>query len=111
MTISSAKKHRIFARDGWRCQYCGIPINEDSASVDHIKPKIDGGNNSDENLRACCKVCNSTKNGRSVDWLRKHYGLRCTPYAGIINVQTYEALVEAGAVLQPIPSIKFAFEA
>ncbi|MEJ7787446.1 MAG: HNH endonuclease signature motif containing protein, partial [Solirubrobacteraceae bacterium] len=36
-------RHRVLARDGWRCAYCGGPANV----VDHITPLAAGGHPTD----------------------------------------------------------------
>jgi 5-methylcytosine-specific restriction protein A len=35
-----------------------------STQVDHIKPKGEGGDDSDENLRGVCRPCHDSKSGR-----------------------------------------------
>lgn len=52
---------RILKLDNFLCGYCGKKANE----VDHITPQSRGGDESDENLTACCRKCNVTKNNRT----------------------------------------------
>ncbi len=47
----------VFARDGWKCQYCGGPAE----TVDHVVPKSRGGVHTWENVVAACKSCNGKK--------------------------------------------------
>ena len=56
----------IFNRDGCRCQYCGRTPSEDDIKIvcDHITPKIEGGEDTADNLVACCVGCNSSKSGK-----------------------------------------------
>jgi 5-methylcytosine-specific restriction endonuclease McrA len=58
----------IFNRDGCRCQYCGRTPSEDDIKIvcDHIMPKIEGGEDTAENLVACCVQCNSSKSDRKL---------------------------------------------
>jgi len=56
-----AIRARILVLDGATCGYCG----KDADQVDHIIPKSRGGDESDFNLTACCKSCNSVKNNRT----------------------------------------------
>lgn len=63
-------KLRILARDGWRCQFCGIDLSRDvdtflTATIDHLLPRCDGGNNAEDNLIASCLTCNGLKAGLS----------------------------------------------
>jgi 5-methylcytosine-specific restriction endonuclease McrA len=50
-------RQRILERDNHCCRYCGAPAQE----VDHIVNRARGGDDSDENLVACCKPCNERK--------------------------------------------------
>jgi 5-methylcytosine-specific restriction endonuclease McrA len=56
--ISSAKRLRAFARDGFRCLCCGA--GED-LSVDHIHPLALGGSSRSRNLQTLCRPCNRRK--------------------------------------------------
>jgi 5-methylcytosine-specific restriction endonuclease McrA len=54
----------IFARDGFRCHYCGKSPHTDpnvSLIVDHIIPLSKGGTSTEENLISCCHQCNAEK--------------------------------------------------
>lgn len=53
---------RIFARDGWRCRYCG---SRTRLSIDHIEPRCRGGSDAVENLATACLACNCRKGGRT----------------------------------------------
>ncbi|MCE1194805.1 MAG: HNH endonuclease [Acidovorax sp.] len=84
---SASAEHAIYARDGWRCRYCGTRVidrsmrallhrclpdvarwgarNADkhtalaalSASLDHILPHSRGGTNDEPNLVTACNAC------------------------------------------------------
>lgn len=58
----------IFNRDGCRCQYCGRTPTEDDVKIvcDHIVPKVDGGEDTADNLVTCCAKCNSSKSDRKL---------------------------------------------
>ncbi len=47
----------IFARDDWRCQYCGSTAE----NLDHVVPRSRGGEHSWENVVAACRRCNAKK--------------------------------------------------
>jgi len=51
----------IFIRDDYICQYCGKPVSERNATVDHVIPKSQGGPWSWTNLVTCCEKCNQAK--------------------------------------------------
>jgi 5-methylcytosine-specific restriction endonuclease McrA len=53
-------REQIIRRDGC-CQMCGT---EEGLSVDHIVPRILGGDDNPLNLQVLCSSCNSSKGGR-----------------------------------------------
>jgi 5-methylcytosine-specific restriction endonuclease McrA len=58
-------RKNILVRDGYKCQYCGDDFNSGDLTVDHIIPKVQGGNNDWTNVVACCRSCNIRKGGRT----------------------------------------------
>jgi HNH endonuclease len=60
---STEKRREIFERDKWTCQYCGEKIGSENSTLDHYIPRSKGGDNSKENLKAACLMCNSVKSG------------------------------------------------
>ena len=46
----------LFARDDWRCGYCGSSTNK--LTLDHIVPRSRGGESVWENVVASCAPCN-----------------------------------------------------
>lgn len=56
-------RKEIFARDGWRCVYCGKEGKD--LTLDHVVPRHRGGPHSWENLVSACKACNHRKAGRT----------------------------------------------
>lgn len=54
-------RFRVYERDGWRCLECG---SEDNLTLDHIKPWIRNGPDTEDNLRTLCGPCNSRKGAR-----------------------------------------------
>lgn len=56
-------RFRIFARDGFKCVYCGQSTYADDIklTIDHIKPLANGGDNNINNIVAACTDCNSQK--------------------------------------------------
>ncbi|MGB7214007.1 MAG: HNH endonuclease, partial [Gammaproteobacteria bacterium] len=55
----------LFARDGYRCQYCGRHRSElrgrEFLTRDHVIPLSRGGDNSWENVVSACSPCNNRK--------------------------------------------------
>lgn len=55
----------IYARDGFRCQYCGGHRQTEDLTFDHVTPRSRGGRTTWENIVACCIPCNAEKADRS----------------------------------------------
>ncbi len=60
------KRDEIFRRDGYRCAYCGTVATVDLLSVDHVQPRVKGGDNSGGNVVTACIACNTAKGARSL---------------------------------------------
>ena len=58
-------KRNIFARDSFRCQYCGARFGTTRLSIDHIIPQCQGGSRVWSNVVCACKECNVRKAGRT----------------------------------------------
>jgi hypothetical protein len=55
---------KIYERDNYHCTYCGKQLTRFTATLDHITPVSEGGDNSAENLKTSCLQCNSRKTAR-----------------------------------------------
>ncbi len=55
----------IYARDGHRCQYCGVKCAISELTYDHVVPRSKGGRTSWENITTCCYKCNARKANRT----------------------------------------------
>ncbi len=54
-------RRAVFARDRYRCQYCG---SDKHLTVDHVIPRSKGGEDSWENVVTSCAPCNLRKGDR-----------------------------------------------
>ena len=54
-------RRNIFARDEHRCQYCGQRFRLKDLTIDHVNPRVQGGENTWENLVCACYKCNAKK--------------------------------------------------
>jgi 5-methylcytosine-specific restriction endonuclease McrA len=63
----------VLRRDGHRCGYCGKSAN----TIDHVTPKSRGGQETWDNLVACCFKCNNIKSDRTPQEMG--WRLRVTP--------------------------------
>lgn len=88
--VSPGVRRRVYERDDWTCQYCGrriepttpnqangrnAPVDMSSGrpvwlELDHKTPRVLGGDNTFDNLRAACSPCNRRKSDstQAVDW-------------------------------------------
>ena len=55
-------RRAVFARDGGRCVYCGVP----ATSIDHVVPRSRGGRHEWGNVVSACRRCNHVKADRTV---------------------------------------------
>lgn len=60
---AALSRRAVFARDDYRCQYCGRAAD----SIDHVLPRSRGGQHSWENIAAACRPCNLAKRDRTPD--------------------------------------------
>ncbi len=60
------KRTDLFERDGYRCVYCGTVSASDTLSVDHVQPRVKGGDHSGGNVVTACIPCNTAKGARSL---------------------------------------------
>lgn len=58
-------KQAVFARDWWKCQYCGEEQEIKKLTLDHVIPRGQGGTTCWENVVASCGPCNSKKGNRT----------------------------------------------
>jgi hypothetical protein len=56
---------KVFERDGYICRYCQKQLTRLTATVDHVRPVAEGGDNSVENLVTACLDCNAKRNKRA----------------------------------------------
>ena len=54
-------RRALFARDGWRCVYCG---SGGRLTLDHVVPRSRGGDSVWENVVTSCAPCNLRKGNR-----------------------------------------------
>lgn len=53
----------IMTRDGYTCQYCGRRLPRSKLNIDHVVPRVRGGQTTWENVVASCHECNRRKGG------------------------------------------------
>jgi 5-methylcytosine-specific restriction endonuclease McrA len=60
-------RRALFARDGWRCAYCG---EGGRLTLDHVVPRSRGGESVWENVVTACAPCNHKKGNRTLEEAR-----------------------------------------
>jgi 5-methylcytosine-specific restriction endonuclease McrA len=58
-------RRALFARDGWRCAYCGTTAGR--LTLDHVVPRSRGGESVWENVVTACAPCNHKKGNRLLE--------------------------------------------
>lgn len=67
-------RRAVLARDEWTCVYCGIKpgavqksrlLQRGDMTIDHIKPRAQGGTSTWSNTATACPVCNHRKGDRT----------------------------------------------
>lgn len=72
MGICSKTRIKLAERAGWSCGWCGQKTRRDmgwqnSATIEHVTPKSEGGSNKLENLMHACARCNRLRGTQAVD--------------------------------------------
>jgi 5-methylcytosine-specific restriction endonuclease McrA len=58
-------RQNVFARDKFRCCYCGAPGTYETLNYDHVVPRAQGGRTIWENIVTTCYGCNGRKADRT----------------------------------------------
>lgn len=69
VTVETVDPIKVFDRDGWRCQLCGVKTPKakrgtyqpTAPELDHIVPIGKGGEHSYRNTQCACRQCNAAK--------------------------------------------------
>jgi 5-methylcytosine-specific restriction endonuclease McrA len=77
-------RRNLYARDSNRCQYCGETFSTRELTIDHVVPRVLGGEHTWGNLVCACVPCNARKGGRtpngaSMKLIRRPYRPRRNP--------------------------------
>mgnify|MGYP001617680497 CR=1 FL=1 len=102
-SISESARGKCFAKFGGRCAYCGNILSyrhDDNQSniftLDHFKPKSEGGTNRQENLFPSCLRCNNLKSSFDINVFRQYLAFKISKYQGIISCHQYMMLSQMG---------------
>ncbi len=54
-------RERVLRRHDFRCVYCGEVFPREALTLDHVQPRMRGGDNSEGNIVPACFACNAEK--------------------------------------------------
>ena len=59
-------RRTVMLRDNYTCQYCGAHLSRTNLTVDHVVPRMRGGQTTWQNVVCACQSCNRKKGHKSV---------------------------------------------
>jgi 5-methylcytosine-specific restriction endonuclease McrA len=77
-------RRALFARDGWRCVYCGTSTGR--LTLDHVVPRSRGGDSTWENVVTSCAPCNLRKGDRLLHELHMELAHQPRPPAPVLFI-------------------------
>jgi 5-methylcytosine-specific restriction endonuclease McrA len=63
--VRFCRQNVLVGRDRCVCQYCGVRVTTEAATMDHVFPRAKGGKTTWENVVCCCMPCNQQKANRT----------------------------------------------
>lgn len=96
--ISKSKKAKVYAKTEGRCAYCGTGLSAEMFAVDHVHPRVFGGNNAIENLMPSCNPCNTSKGSKSIESYRLYAAARAVTGGPVFGNAQLTYLKEAGVL-------------
>jgi 5-methylcytosine-specific restriction endonuclease McrA len=78
-------RRALFARDGWRCVYCGTASGR--LTLDHVLPRSRGGASVWENVVTACAPCNLSKGDRLPEEARMTLDRQPRPPAPVLFIR------------------------
>lgn len=86
------RRERVLKRDRHSCVYCGETFPPDELTLDHVQPRMRGGDDSEGNLVTACRRCNELK-GSLAAWsfLAGRPDLRANFFAAVARSDTRHA--------------------
>jgi 5-methylcytosine-specific restriction endonuclease McrA len=78
-------RRALFARDGWRCVYCGTANSR--LTLDHVVPRSRGGDSVWENVVTSCAPCNLRKGNRLPHEVEMHLAKQPSAPAPVLFIR------------------------
>ena len=83
-------RRALFARDGWRCVYCG---SAGRLTLDHVVPRSRGGDSVWENVVTSCAPCNLRKGNRLPHEVQMELSAAPRPPAPVLFIRLAAATI------------------
>ncbi|HEX6490612.1 MAG TPA: HNH endonuclease [Gaiellaceae bacterium] len=87
-------RRALFARDGWRCVYCGTSGGR--LTLDHVVPKSRGGESIWENVVTSCAPCNLRKGNRLPHEVAMELRAKPSPPAPVLFIRLAAPKIPVG---------------
>ena len=87
-------RRALFARDGWRCVYCGTSTGR--LTLDHVVPRSRGGDSTWENVVTSCAPCNLRKGDRLLEEAGLSLGRLPRPPAPVLFIHLAAPRIPSG---------------
>ena len=87
-------RRALFARDGWRCVYCGTSGGR--LTLDHVVPRSRGGESVWENVVTSCAPCNLRKGDRLVHEVAMELRAKPRPPAPVLFIKLAAPKIPTG---------------
>ena len=87
-------RRALFARDGWRCVYCGSSGGR--LTLDHVVPRSRGGDSVWENVVTACAPCNLRKGNRTIEESGLHLRTLPRPPAPVLFIRLAAPKIPTG---------------
>ncbi len=87
-------RRALFARDGWRCVYCGTAGGR--LTLDHVVPRSRGGESVWENVVTSCAPCNLRKGNRLLNEISMQLSAPPRPPAPVLFISLAAPRIPAG---------------
>lgn len=114
-------RHKVYAKCGGRCAYCGQPLELKDMQIDHLKPILRGstqewkekyggnvyGDDTIDNMLPSCRSCNNYKSSSPLDsWRRQIENLLIQ----LNRISIYRIAKRYGLITENPKRIEFYFE-
>ncbi len=87
-------RRALFARDGWRCVYCGTSGGR--LTLDHVVPRSRGGDSVWENVVTSCAPCNLRKGNRTLEEAKMRLHAPPRPPAPVLFIRLAAPRIPSG---------------